>query len=124
MSSHNATSHMTKKSVMSSSTPYLDRKKKQDTEQQRLDRKRDNNALPPKLGNGADAGGGGMINNNSSMMSSVLTANTSQFEREGFNVDRLRDNLPLQGGMEDSVDNTIYTGGPIAPANKFPAVRK
>ncbi|CAD7948006.1 unnamed protein product [Amoebophrya sp. A120] len=94
-------------SQQSGSTPYLQRKQKEEGSSQRLSRRKDMNQLPPQVKAPA------------SMSNSQLV---QSYEREGFRVERLRDNLPLEGQHEtmDSIDE-IYTGGPIAPANKFPA---
>eukprot|EP00392_Amoebophrya_sp_AT5.2_P012675 g12782.t1 len=97
-------------SSVNSATPYQQRKQKDEGNSQRLARRKDMNQLPPK------------IKAPQSLSNSQLV---QSYEREGFQVDRLRDNLPLEGVHEASyggegLDDDIYTGGPIAPANKFP----
>lgn len=98
-------------SSVNSATPYQQRKQKDEGNSQRLARRKDMNQLPPK------------IKAPQSLSNSQLV---QSYEREGFQVDRLRDNLPLEGVHEASyggegLEDDIYTGGPIAPANKFPA---
>merc|ERR1712194_805298 len=96
-------------------TPYLERKKNQETELQRVMRKKAENSLSGAGSCGA-AGVGGQ-----------------------FALDRIRDQLPATGSVgnfpltganggnsvteqQQQSQEVLYTGGPIAPTNTFPAV--
>ncbi|CAD7930848.1 unnamed protein product [Amoebophrya sp. A25] len=122
---HNGSSRRGNGSMMAS-TPYVQRREKDEANKQRVQKRKDGNQLPPKIvtkAGGSQLTASKELHNSSQMLHS--------FEKEGFQVDKLRQSLPFEGVHEMSPafdggagQDDIYTGGPIAPANKFPPARK